>query len=197
MTNMCVSSWDGSDESQLEKTISIMNNNYNINSDWRVAMAFALRKYDYERDNYEFKQENALARIWLTLTGRKPKDPLPGMSSESLSIRYVNGFNDAHGIGKRIDLGNDSSVHCILRFQTEDRLPVLSVTYMENGTGYVMKMKLLRNGGIQYLPCPFPYSEFCFTVQEMPTRPKVEELQKVVSLLPSLKQEIWDAMKEV
>jgi len=160
-------------------------------------MVFALRKHDYEVGICEFGQKDMLTRIWLTLTGRKPKDPLPGISSESLSIRYVDGFNEAHGIGKRINLGNGSSVHCVLRYQTEDRLPVLSATYMEDGTGYVMKIRFWRDGGIQYLPCPYPDSEFCLTVQEMPNRPDVEELQKIVSLIPSLKQEIRDAMKAI
>ena len=42
-------------------------------------------KKDYLNAKAEFEKKPWLTRIWLTITGRKPKDPTPGKSIDELA----------------------------------------------------------------------------------------------------------------
>lgn len=128
--------------------------------DWKDALTLALKKFDYELAMSYFVTKGFFKRLLLTLTGKRPSDPAPEWNSEQLAGEYVRLFNKKYGWGSRIELTNGATLHSCLRYCIEDRLPVLTTTYYEDGTVYVEKYKFLRGGVEERLPVPYPYSEF-------------------------------------
>lgn len=138
----------------------------------------SLKKLAFEKQLQEYKNLSLFRRVFT----RKPQDPADEFSSEALAQRYVQAFNRAHllcgspfGIRHLIDsVYRNDTVQISLRYQVEDRLPILTATYYEDGTAYIESVKFLPGGGIQVQPIKYPYSEI--GLYGIPERPHVTEV---------------------
>lgn len=161
---------------------------------WQDVLRLCVKKFDYELAMSSYVAEGFFRRIALAVAGRRPVDPAPEWNSEQLAGEYVRLYNQTKGFGRRIELDNDRTIHTVLRYQVEDRMPVLTVTYYEDGTAYVEKKRIHRDGGIQNMPVPYPVSEF--GILGLPDRGDVRELAKAKESLPGLIDELRKAVVE-
>jgi len=164
---------------------------------WEEALVLAVKKFDYEVAIAGFNKKNIIVRFFLMVSGKKPSNPCPGWPSETLASKYVQLFNEQYHIGKRREINSRDYVYVGLKYQVEDRLPVLNATYMEDGTGYVLRMKFNRNGGFEYRPCPYPESEFCFSVKRLPVRCGLQLLESADKMVPYLKDKLSKTLSSI
>lgn len=169
----------------MNKTLSINN------LKWQEILRLCLEKYDFEKADYAYSHKSFMRRMLLAIGGKKPKDPAPGWKSSDLGTCYVQAYNDEKGFGRRLDMPDGTSLHSVLRFQSEDRLPILTVTYYECGTAYVERRKFRRNGGVDELEVPYPTSEF--GLWGLPRRPEKPELVAIQKCIPELIKELRSA----
>lgn len=153
------------------------------NLNWQDILVLCLKKVEYEKAAALYSGRSPIQRIVSVLIGRKPKDPCPDLSSDALAVRYQSAFNKAHrfnGVpfGVRTNINESDTVHITLRYQAEDRLPVLTATYYEDGTAYVEKAKVLPGGATEKVPVSYPLSEIA--LPWIPDRdiPEVSELKR-------------------
>ena len=153
------------------------------NLNWQDILVLCLKKFEYEKAAALYSSLSPVQRIIAAITGRKPKDPCPDLSSDALAVRYQSAFNKAHrfnGVpfGVRTNINDNDTVHITLRYQAEDRLPVLTATYYEDGTAYVEKAKVLPGGATEKVPVSYPLSEIA--LPWIPDRdiPEVSELKR-------------------
>lgn len=156
------------------------NTNLNINGmGWRRLLALCFQKFAYEKAINSYNELPALRR----LLSRRPKDPAPGVSSDSLAVAYVRAFNEVHRfngvpfgvrqvVGDHLD--REDTVHITLRYQVEDRLPVLTATYYEDGTAYVESRKFLPGGATETKKPHGPIAEIA--LMGIPDRSDVREV---------------------
>lgn len=157
-----------------------MKKNLNINGmSWRQLLALCLQKFTYEKAINSYNELPSLRRLFT----RRPKDPALGVSSDALGVAYVRAFKEAHRFngepfGVRQVVGDhlyrEDTVHIILRYQVEDRLPVLTATYYEDGTAYVESRKFLPGGATEVNPVHGPIAEIA--LMGIPDRSDVREV---------------------
>ena len=178
--------------------IPIKEKNMNLNNlTWQEIMALCLRKFQYEKSLQSYRNLPVLRRL---LT-RKPHDPAPGLSSEAMASRYVQAFNRCHSLNgtpfgiRQIlpDAYRNDSVHIVLRYQAEDRLPILTATYYEDGTAYVESVKVFLGGSTERQPIRYPYSEI--GIYGLPKRPKVNEVAQLKRVFESSMREIQETLR--
>ena len=164
---------------------------------WQEIMVLCLKKFQYEKDIQAHMALSLMRRIF----ARKPHDPAKGFSSEALAIRYVYAFNRKHclmeapfGILHNLpDAYRNDSVHIVLRYQVEDRLPVLTAIYYEDGTAYVESVKVFLGGSTERQPIRYPYSEI--GIYGLPKRPKVNEVAQLKRAFDSSMREIQETLR--
>lgn len=157
-----------------------MKKNINLNGmGWRQLLALCLQKFAYEKAINSYSELPALRRLFT----RKPKDPVPGVSSDSLAVAYVRAFKETHQFNGRSfgvrhvvgdHLDREDTVHITLRYQVEDRLPVLTATYYEDGTAYVESLKFLPGGATETKEPHGPIAEIA--LMGIPDRADVQEV---------------------
>lgn len=157
-----------------------MKKNINLNGmSWRQLLALCLQKFAYEKAINSYNELPGLRR----LVARRPKDPALGVSSDSLAVAYVRAFKEVHRFngepfGVRQVVGDhlyrEDTVHITLRYQVEDRLPVLTATYYEDGTAYVESRKFLPGGATEVNPAHGPIAEIA--LMGIPDRADVREV---------------------
>lgn len=166
----------------------------NINAmAWHEVLAICLKKFDYEKDFNVFSNQSLIRRLFRRLFGKAPKDPCPGWPSDSLAMTYVRKYNETIGGGKRIALSGADTLYVGVRYQAEDKLPVLSVVYYEDGTAYARRVKFLRGGGTMEVPTSGYMREI--TIDELPDRPLVGELCRIKKRLPGMISELKGALE--
>lgn len=166
------------------------------NKSWQELLALCLRKRDYEVALNEFSSKGLFLRLALAALGRKPQDPVPGCSSDGLGTLYVQAFNTVHHIGTRADLGGGNTLHARVRWNGDDCCPVLTATFVEGAdVAYVEKLHVLRNGGVEKAPIPYPDREF--SIWGLPDRPQIKELCEMKLYQKRMVEELQDAVKSV
>lgn len=164
---------------------------------WQEALWLALACLDYQKKKNAYDQKPLLRRLVVLALGRVPRNPAPGMTAEGYALRYTQLFNEKHKIGRRRDFDGASSVFLGLRYSSEDLMPVLSFTFMECGTGYSLRAKFHRDGHIEYLPCPYPDSEVCFTINNINDMPKREGHSLLFEEYARMKEIAVSAMSDI
>ncbi len=137
---------------------------------WELALRLCLSKFDYEKRTVtsSVSQKDRVRAMYNRLV---LKDPCKGFDSEALALRYITLFNERYGIGERVELDKyGTTFHSMLRYQVEDRLPVLTGTYYMDGTAYVERKKFSSDGSFVECGAPYPVSEFGVT--GFPDNPK-------------------------
>ena len=162
--------------------------------EWHEVLSLCLKKFDFECESNAFDRKPFLTRLLLKLLGKAPKDPCPGWPSDSLGMVYVRKYNENYNCGVRRPLSGADTLFVGLRYQVEDKLPVLSVTYYEDGTAYTRRVKFFRGGGTMEVPTRGYMQEI--TIDELPDRPMVEELCEVKKRLPAMISELKRAMEK-
>ena len=164
---------------------------------WQEAFRLAVACYDYRKKKNAYERKPFLLRFIELILGRAPRDPAPGMTAEGYALRYTQLFNEKHKIGRRRDFDGASSVFLGLRYSSEDVMPVLGFTFMECGTGYSLRAKFHRDGHIEYLPCPYPDSEVCFTINNINDMPKKEGHSPLFEEYARMKEIAVSAMSDI
>ena len=166
---------------------------------WQELLALCQSKFRYEKENALYDTLPFFRKLF----SRRPSEPAKGVSSDSIATLYVQAFNRTHKMngnpfGRRSLIGDayrNDSVHITLRFQSEDRLPVLTATYYEDGTAYIESVKFLPGGGTQVQPIRYPYSEI--GIYGIPERPKVKEVGFLKKAFKDASSEIIKVMEEL
>lgn len=170
---------------------------------WQDAMRLAVKKFEYE------KLVNSWSRLslWdkmkhlpLLFKVTRAKDPCPELNSEGLALRYVNLFHQAHPLfGHRdtvyVGMGRVDTLAGFIRYDAADRLPVLSVTYYEDGTAYQEKTKFFQGGGRLVIPVTGYMREV--TIDGLPERPEVKQLCQMKEFLPAVMEEIASVLRDI
>ena len=89
------------------------------NLNWQDILVLCLKKFEYEKAAALYSSLSPVQRIIAAITGRKPKDPCPDLSSDALAVRYQSAFNKAHrfnGVpfGVRTNINDNDTVHITL-----------------------------------------------------------------------------------
>lgn len=117
-------------------------------------------KKDYLNAKAEFEKKPWLTRIWLTITGRKPKDPTPGKSIDELATAFTAEYNRNKGFGPKMEF-DDGYVSTEVKYNQDTFLPVLVITMYiyKFGCFFMERKKFNEDGRYDEWGIAYPYSE--------------------------------------
>lgn len=164
------------------------------NLTWQETMRLCLKKFYFQLTMNSHRESGIMRRLINVALRRLPKDPAPLFPAESLAIMYTRKFNEHYLVGWRKELGGTDTIFCGLRYKVGTNLPVLSVTYYEDGTAYCERYRFREDGTYVQEGPEYPVSEM--GLPYIPDRPGVPELMRVMKLLPEMIQEISATLKE-
>ena len=117
-----------------------------------------IKKRDYELALNAYKSKSWIKRLWLLVTGRKPKDPAPGNSlGEILALVYFR-LNSENNLRNRINHGYDS-VYARIKWNDETKLPVVMCTICLDGCFYEERKAFNQDGSKNEWGIAYPFSE--------------------------------------
>ena len=162
---------------------------------WGDVLVLCQKKSRFRKRVAENESKPLFVRTVNRLLDALFRDPCRGLTSEQLAMIYVRKFNDAHGIGTRISLGGGDTVWAGMKYQVEDRLPIIGIVYYEDGTGYVEQYKITSNGALEHLNPDNDVRHFGkFSTNYLPQRPRIVQLQDYIQRMPGWLEEIRNVM---
>lgn len=140
-----------------------------LKEDWSKDYNNAMDKFDYETDKSKYDSKKWYQKILAMISGQKPKDPNPQKTLKSLLDGYVEAFNKEHGIGNMVDYDGGETFHSAMKYQSDNKQPVLTATY-NSGDGQVQQSRKAFNpdGSKEEWGIAYPYSEIGVTGDKAP-----------------------------
>lgn len=130
---------------------------------WQDALRLCLRQSLWEKRYNTPQDASSFQRMAYAIKRCLNKAPLKKASSEELACRYVKLFNEQYGLGRRTEFEDGKTIHMVLRYQVEDRMPVLTITYYDGNTAHVERKRFNQSGTYVEAGPAYPVSEIAVT----------------------------------